>query len=316
MFYNIVTSSDENFALPVTVMMRSVVDHLRGTEKANFFILDCGITKNSRRKMRQSISRAWADIHFVPVGGDSFAGFRVDGHISAATYARLFIEKLLPTEIDRVLYLDGDMIVLANVGELWKIDLQGHSMAAVQDPAAGIVGRSVQMMHWEGWDVPEGTVVFNAGVMVLDLKQWRKMGIAEQAMGTARSHPERMKWWDQCALNYVIQGDFLPLDLAWNVMPHLYYPPHCDDLIYDKDTVDRCVKTPRILHLCGAHRPWKGPGRHWREAEFYRYLYRTAWRNDVYCAPWMGRGNSLWTKAKRMIKQGLLNRKPQIPLGQ
>jgi len=298
----LVTSSDDAFALPVTVMLRSIVDHLGGVEAVDIFVLDCGLSSGSRRKMLRSISGGWAHIQFIPVKMDSLTGFRVDGHISAATYARLLLEKHLPDSLERVIYLDGDMLFLADIKKLMEIDLKGHPVAAVQDPVAGIVGQSAQMMHWGGWDVPDGTQVFNAGLMVIDLCRWRKESIFEQAIQVARKYPDRMKFWDQCALNYVIRGDFEPLDPAWNVLPFLNYLPHSKDVIYSREIMDRCIDHPKGIHFGGTWRPWKGPGRHWKEVEFYRYLYRTAWRNEVYCAPWMGRGNSMVTKWKRMLK--------------
>lgn len=304
----IVTSADNNFALPATVMMRSVVDHLGGTRGAELYVLDCGLTPASRRKMRRSISRLWVDMHFIPVVEDRLKGFRVDGHVTSAAYARLLMGHLLPAELDRVIYMDGDLLALADLRPLWEMDLQGHPMAAVQDPVGGLVGRSAQMMHWQGWDVPEGTLYFNSGLMVFDLDRWRKEGLFERAIRVAREHPDRMRWWDQCALNHVIRGDYAPVDPAWNVLPQLYYPPNRQDVLYGREVVERCIAKPRMLHFSGGHRPWKGPGRHWREAEFYRYLYRTAWRYDVYCAPWMGRGNSAWTKVKRTMK-GMLGKK-------
>lgn len=312
----IVTTSSDLFALPATVMLRSLVDHLTGGETADIYVLDCGISQTSRRKIRRSLSAAWVRLHFIDMTPADFVGFRDEKRFSLNTYARLFVGRVLPDTLERIVFLDGDMLLLENIYPLATMDLKGHLLAAVQDPVAGSVGRSAQMMHWQGWDVPEGIQYFNSGLMVMDLCRLRAAGTLEAAIEVARKYPQRMKWHDQDALNYVLQGDFLSLDPAWNVMPHVYYPPHCRDVIYEPKVVERCIREPKILHFSGAQRPWKGPGRHWREAEFYRYLYRTAWRNDVYCAPWMGRGNSLWTKAKRMIKQGLLNRKPQIPLGQ
>ena len=282
-------------------MVRSVVDQMGGTGFVDVYVLDCGLTPKSRRKMVHSIPRSWAKLHFIPIHADDLAGFRVDGHISAATYARLLIGKCLPDEIEKVIYLDGDMLVLSDLRNIWDVDLKGHPLAAVQDPVAGLVGQSAQMMHWEGWDVPAGTQVFNAGLMVIDLSRWRKEKMFERAVQIAREHPERMRFWDQCALNYVIRGNFAALDPTWNVSPFLNYPPHSLDVIYDKETVGRCIHHPKVLHFGGTYRPWKGPGRHWLETEFYRYLYRTAWRKDVYCAPWMGRGNSVWSKIKRTL---------------
>lgn len=299
---NLATSADDNFALPATVMMRSVVDHLSGTQPIDFFVLDCGLTDRSRRKMRRSISRVWAKVHFVPIDLNVFTGFRVDQHIPAAAYARLLMGTCLPSTVERVLYLDGDMVALSDVQPLWDADFKGYPIAAVQDPVAGLVGHSVEMMHWQGWDVPEGIQYFNSGLMVMDLCRLRAEGTLEAAIEVARKYPERMKWHDQDALNYVLRGGFLPLDPAWNVLPFVHYPPHCHDVVYDPEVVARCIREPKILHFGGTWRPWKGPGRHWREAEFYRYLYRTAWRNDVYCAPWIGRGNTRRTRIKRQIK--------------
>lgn len=301
----IVTSADDNFALPATVMLRSVVDHLIGAETVDLFVLDCGLASGSRRKMCRSISPAWARLHFIPVGQAELTGFRVDGHVSVAAYARLSMGRLLPAGVDRALYLDSDMVVLSDIAPLGEMELKGHPLGAVQDPVAGLVGQSAQMMHWAGWDVPEGTSVFNSGLMVMDMVQWRRENLFEQAIEVARRHPDRMKYWDQCALNYVIRGNFQPLDPSWNVGPFVYYPPHNRDVVYDAETAARCIREPKIIHYGGTWRPWKGPGRHWREAEFYRYLYRTAWRNDVYCAPWMGRGNTGWTKVKRLVKQAV-----------
>jgi lipopolysaccharide biosynthesis glycosyltransferase len=301
----IVTTSSDLFALPATVMLRSLADHLSGRAALDVYVLDCGISPASRRKMKRSLSPAWLRLHFISMNPDDFAGFRDEGHFSLNTYARLFVGRLLPDKFERIVFLDGDMLLLDDVAALAEMDLQGRPLAAVQDPVAGRVGRSAQMMHWQGWDVPEGTSVFNAGLMVMDLRRLRAEGTLEAAIEVARQHPERMQWHDQDALNYVLRGNYLEIDPAWNVGPFVFYPPHNRDVVYDPETVARCIREPKILHYGGTWRPWKGPGRHWREAEFYRYLYRTAWRNDVYCAPWMGRGNTGWTKVKRLVKQAV-----------
>ncbi len=310
-WFAIATTSSELFALPTTVMLRSLMDNLSGKEGADIYVLDCGILPASRRKMRRSLSPAWARVHFVPIVPSSLAGFRNEGYFTLNTYARLFVGRLLPDEIERLVFLDGDMLLLGDIAPLAEMDLNGRLLAAVQDPVAGRVNQSAQMMHWQGWDVPGGVSVFNAGLMVLDLRRMREEGTFEAAIAVARQHPERMRWHDQDALNYILRGNYVELDPVWNVMPHLYYPPTCRDVIYPKETIDRCIQNPKALHFSGGYRPWKGAGRHWRETEFYRYLYRTAWRNDVYCAPWMGRGNTAWTKIRRLAKGMLMAANPK-----
>lgn len=305
MNYALVTAADDAFALPASVMIRSVADNVLRTRPLDVFVLDCGISGKSRSKMRASVSKAWISLHFIPIPKEKIVGFRVDGHIAPAAYARLFMGEWLPSGIERIIYADGDMVVLTDIAALGEMDLHGRPMAAVQDPVAGLVGQSAQMMHWDGWDVPMGTRIFNSGLMVLNLPLWRQERLFERAIEVACRHPERMQWHDQDALNYVLRGNYYELDPAWNVLPFVFYPPHNRDVVYDPEAVARCIRDPKIIHYGGTWRPWKGPGRHWREAEFYRYLHRTAWRNDVYCAPWMGRGNTVWTRAKRLAKNAL-----------
>lgn len=303
----IATTASDAFALPSTVMMRSAVDSLVGKHFLDIFVLDCGMTSRSRQKMKKSIPGSWAKVHFIPIDTTEFSKYREDAYFSLNTYARLSLAQVLPPELPRILYVDGDMLFICDIAQLWEMDLHGHLVGAVQDPVAGIVGKSPQMMHWQEWDVPAGTPIFNAGLMLLDMEKCREVHLFDQAVQIAREYPERMRWHDQDALNHVVGGQFEPLDLAWNVMPHLYYPPHCSEVVFEKSQVDYAIGHAKALHFSGGNRPWKGPGRHWREAEFYRYLYRTAWRCDVDCAPWMGTGNTAWTKAKYMLKPLLRN---------
>lgn len=304
----ITTTPTDSYALPATVMIRSVVDNLQGMEGCDVYVLDCGLSAKSRMKMERSIPRAWAKLHFIPVSEETLSGFRVDSRFSPAVYARLFLDRFLPVDLTKVIYMDCDLVALSNVRHLWDMDLQDHPLAAVQDPVAGLVGQSAQMMHWDGWGVPVGTKIFNAGLLVIDLCRWRDEKLFECAIRVARENPDRMRWHDQDALNYAICGNYLDIDPVWDVLPFVNYPPHCHDVVYGKETIDRCISEPKIIHFGGTWRPWKGPGRHWKETEFYRYLYRTAWRNDVYCAPWMGRGNTPLTKAKQMLKKVLKGR--------
>ena len=76
-------------------------------------------------------------------------------HISKATYYRLLIADILPKEIDRVLYLDCDIIVNDSLEELWGIDMTGKAIAA--SPQIGS-GHDCERL---GYPIEDG--YFNAG---------------------------------------------------------------------------------------------------------------------------------------------------------
>ena len=47
------------------------------------------------------------------------------------SYCRLFLDKLLPEEVEKVLYLDGDVLNTGSLKELWSLDMGESSAAAV-----------------------------------------------------------------------------------------------------------------------------------------------------------------------------------------
>src|SRR5262249_26051824 len=168
-------------------------------------------------------------------------------HFTVMTYARLLIGDLLPREIDRVLYLDGDILVRGDIGELWTTDLRDRTLGAVVDLPPYPYNRRLGL--------PDDTSYFNAGVLLIDLRRWRQLRVGERALSFAREHPERLAWADQCALNLVLHDDWRALDRVWNLQSmdvarlvngHMRF-----------DTVDPGqLRAARLVHFNGRSKPW------------------------------------------------------------
>lgn len=45
-------------------------------------------------------------------------------------FARYLIPSLLPENVERVIYLDQDVLVQKDLAELWDVDMEGHPIAA------------------------------------------------------------------------------------------------------------------------------------------------------------------------------------------
>src|SRR5262249_28268349 len=141
----------------------------------------------------------------------AFETAKVTGHISLASYFRLAIGELLPREAARVVYFDCDVIVNGEIAPIWRADLGRHAVAAAIDPllAGGEIVR--QRLGFE-----PGKPYLNSGMMVIDLERWRAQAIGARALEFCLAEPERLTYWDQCAINHVLDGAFAPLDARWN----------------------------------------------------------------------------------------------------
>lgn len=143
-----------------------------------------------------------------PPGPGPF-GYDAHGH-----YDRLCA--LQDLELDRVVYLDADTLPQTSLRPLWELDLEGNLLAAARDALTpSVCGIGGVDRWWDRTDDPE-TPFFNAGVMVVDLVQWRRDQVAWWVMEHARTAGGRNLRALTSSLNAVAIGRWKALDPRWN----------------------------------------------------------------------------------------------------
>lgn len=282
----LVTSADSAFAMPCAVMLRSVADNLSWTPGAHAIVIDVGLTARDRHRIRSSVRWTPLNVEFLKLSEQNLDGLKVDGHASKATYARLVAVDMLKERFAKCIYIDADFVVLRDIGELWEIDLYGYALAAVRDFMADRADSRHALKAPEFWGMAADCPYFNAGLLIIDVDRWATERIGLRAIELIRKYPDRIRWWDQDALNILLRGQFLQIDLAWNVHPQAFTWPRVQDLALPPEVVRRCMENPRAIHFAGPLKPWANHGEIWGANHFMRYLYRTAWRNDIADAIW------------------------------
>ena len=183
------------------------------------------------------------------VDEDRFRSVYVSGHVSWATYARFLLGELLPIDAQTVLYLDSDLIV---VGPLDGI-LDCSTMASDdRRPIVRAVPRD-SGHHLEEFGFRSDRY-FNAGVLLVDLEQWRREGIQHQLFERAEKLFGKLHLWDQDVLNLVLEG-------RWSELPG-----HFNETALETKTADA-----RIVHFVGGTKPWMVGGHHPYRDDYRRY---------------------------------------------
>ena len=132
-----------------------------------------------------------------------------------ATFYRFLIPYIFSSEIDKVIYLDSDLIVNLDIAELWRIELDGRPIAGVSEHMLGSDPRWFVMCR-------DGLVkledYFNAGVIVMDLNVFRA---EEQRLLNGikfiAANPQ-YNFFDQDVLNYCFSTTALKLPTKFNVL--------------------------------------------------------------------------------------------------
>jgi lipopolysaccharide biosynthesis glycosyltransferase len=190
-------------------------------------------------------------------------------HYTADSWNRLWIGDFFPPQVNRALYLDGDIVIVGSIAPLWRTDLAGALLGAVDIPG------SQAGVHRHGLRPEVG--YFNAGVLLIDLDQWRKTGALETALNYAAAHPDRLNDIDQDALNACFHGRRKRLEYKWNVIWPFYRELLA--LPLSRTEIEAIRQEARIIHFNGGSKPWSYLCNHPRAAEYQRYLQMTEWRD-------------------------------------
>ena len=280
---NILFSSDDNYARHMGVAMISIMQHNRDVEKIHFFVINNRITLANIEKLELSIGRFEnAELSFIP-----FESFKEQLHlnlswpISLSSYARLFVGEVLPTDVDKALYLDCDVVVNATLEDLWKTDLCGNILGAVQDTIPSKTKASVGLISHQPY--------FNAGVLLIDLNRWRDRVIGQKCLEFIESHDGRVSHHDQGVVNGVLMGQWMRLPMKYNVMSIHYMMSQTKirdyykdkAVFYDSYEIEEAIKKPTILHFTPSFtsHPWEKHCCHPLRDCYKQVLDDTPWRN-------------------------------------
>ena len=263
------------YALPTAVMMRSVLAHRRPGRAVRFLVAISNVPDADVRRLQEFTAEPGVRLEFVRPDPAPLNTLPRAPGCDQSTYFRLQLPGLAP-HIERAIWVDGDMVILRDIGELYDMDLGGAPLAAVQDLAVPYVSSRRGVAAWRELGLDGGQPYFNAGLMVMDFRQWREQGLEALVYEYLRTHPVGL--FDQDALNAVFGGVWKSLDLRWNVVAGVvgrgfFHPP-----FLDTRRLDDLAKDPWVLHYSGDWKPWTLPYGRPPYDVFFRYLDETPWR--------------------------------------
>jgi lipopolysaccharide biosynthesis glycosyltransferase len=269
---NIVTSIDSSYCPHLAAMLSSLCSiHVKG--ELRIFVLIHGVSSEDQKKIALICKEYHNSIHFISVEPQRFSGVRIDEHISIVTYFRLIIDELIDPSIERIIYIDADTIVCQKLSDLELIDLKGLILAAVVDPGDECWTKD----KIANLGLNNFADYFNAGVMVIDMKAWRKKRMGAKTLYFAQNFPHLTLSWDQDALNYVLSGEWYRLPLAYNVQTHFIKGriPVGNEI----SEVDAALAAPIIVHYNTADKPWVYWSNHYFKNYYWQSLRTTPYHN-------------------------------------
>lgn len=281
---HIVYASDDRFAEILGVSLVSLYENSKDLDDIVVYVLDSGITDDNKQKLL-SVCKSYkrSDVVFIPgknISEKLSMNVAVDRG-SLSQYARLFVSSDLPQELNRVLYLDCDIVVSRSIRELWNLDLHGKTMAALMDAFSKYYRANI--------DLEPDDIMFNSGVMLIDLEKWRGDNVEDRLLKFIAVRNGRIQQGDQGVLNAVLSHDTYCFEPQFNSVTIFYDFTYKEMLIYRRppqfyteEQVREAVVNPSIIHFTTSFlskRAWMKGCRHRYAGEWMKYKMMSPWKN-------------------------------------
>lgn len=306
---HIVYASDDKFAEILGVSLVSLYENSKDMDDIVVYILDSGILEQNKRKLL-SVCHFYnrSEITFIYAKNisDKLSMNVVVDRGSLSQYARLFVSSDLPDELQRVLYLDCDIIINRSIRELWNLDLHGKTIGALMDAFSKYYRGNIGL--------EENDVMFNSGVMLIDLDKWKKDEIERKVLDFIVSKHGKVQQGDQGALNAVLSHDTYCFEPHFNSVTIFYDFTYKEMIIYRKpprfyleEQIKEAVNNPSIIHFTTSFlskRAWMKGCEHKYVGEWIKYKKMSPWKDTA-----------LWDDNRPRWKQWGIEIYKKIPKG-
>lgn len=281
----IVYHSSDTFAPILGVSILSLFENNRRANYIRVWIIEHDISEINKQLLKQIAKTYDRDMQFIPMPNcnEEFQiGLRaVRKKWLFDSYCRLFLNRILPSDIKRVIYLDSDVLIMDSLEELWNIDMNGFCIAGVLD--------GLSRNYYKLWNLAEQAQYCNSGVLLIDLNLWRKNTIDKEVQNFVHNQHGYVFFMEQTVFNVVLASKIFILPARYNVqtaMSMLSYkqmltlrkPVH----YYDKQEFEEARRHPAILHMTSnaflvKSRAWVRGSNHPAASIYQKYAKMTPW---------------------------------------
>lgn len=263
---------DNNYIQYCATVIASILSN-NPNERITFHVLSDNLTNENKSKVKNWLaSYKNKFIVFYNINSQTFKGFPIENaYINITTYYRLLLPDILK-DIDKVLYLDCDVIINSSLLELWNTDISNYAVAGVRDR----INDNIRVYNRLRYNITYGYI--NAGVLLINLKRWREENVFAKALSIAIKNPAILKNHDQDIINILFYNSKKILDFKYNLLEYYLYTE--DWLYLDRkyypEIIEAC-KNPVIVHFCMPQKPWHIECINPYKELYYKYRKMTPW---------------------------------------
>lgn len=234
---------DDAYAPYLAVALQSAIANSSQQNHYKAIILHQDVSEENRRRI-ESLAKDHFEIEFIPMQSsmesitDRMSNRLRCDYFTLTIYFRLFIPAMFP-QYDKAIYIDSDVVVTADLAELYGTDIGDNYIGACPDHSIEDVPPLVNYTV-EAVGMEPGRYI-NSGVLLMNLKLLREKKLDKHFLRLLSTYHFDCIAPDQDYLNAICHGRIHYLDECWDAMPNNQKPP---------------LEAPKLIHYNLFSKPW------------------------------------------------------------
>ena len=285
---NIVYHASDSFAKVTGTSIVSIFENNKDVDEINVYIIEKKFSKENKQKMSKLADKYGRKIIFISMPDinqtEDLQLKKIKEKWMFDSYCRLFLDKLLPETVDKVLYLDGDVLNTGSLNKLWNIDMDGLCAAAVID----CIGEK----YYDVLGLSKEAKYCNSGVILFNLIEWRNQKMDNKVREYVHANNGYVFFMEQTVFNAVMQGKIKILHPKYNTYSMLQTLSYEElmklrkvERYYSKKQIQEALKSPVLVHMTSSfwivNRPWNKVTNHPMKDEYKKYALLTPWSDPI-----------------------------------
>ena len=264
----ILVALDQNYIPRLKVLLTSMYINHPG-QGFDVYLLHSRIPDETLQQLESDVKRLDDRLYAIRAEDAVFAEAKVTDRYPKEMYYRLLAAQWLPKSLDKILYLDPDILVINPLYELWNTDIDDYLFAAASHTEKNEMANGINRIR-----LKTETDYFNSGVLLINLQKAREQIKPEEVFRFVAENPKALLLPDQDVLNALYGMQILKIDDArWNYDARNYN-------LYllqsgGEQNLAWVLEHTAILHFCGREKPWKAYYRRRFGASYRHYMSLT-----------------------------------------
>ncbi len=239
---NVLVAVNSTYLLSLTVMLESLFDN---NSNIDIYLLYSDLKKGELNTLDDFIMSKNSVLIPLKIESETFADAPTLKYISKETYYRLLAAELLPDTLDRLLWLDADIIVAKNIAKFYNTDFEGNCLVAC---SYGTPMKKTIADNCDRLGIADSSKYFNAGVLLYNMEALRKINV-KKLIDKCFKEQTKLRFPGQDVTNLIFYDQVKIVDYRYyNAMIHCIANP--EELQFMRENA-------AIIHFPGEAKPWK-----------------------------------------------------------